>query len=103
MDRIRRGAQLSDENTLLVVGSHLRGAVEAWWSIHEEIASDWVTFKVLFKDEIAYWEDIQAVKQGPGTNEECLFFRRLVPAEITNGTPRLSRAVSPAKPTAYNL
>ncbi|ORZ24348.1 hypothetical protein BCR42DRAFT_468641 [Absidia repens] len=49
----------------------------AWWSIHEEVASDWTAFKVLFKakycdqkDEMAYWEDIQGVKQGPGVSIE---------------------------------
>ncbi|CAO3588578.1 unnamed protein product [Absidia cylindrospora] len=63
--------------TLLVMGSHFKDAVEAWWTTHEVTALTWDTFRVLFKakycdakDEMSYWEEIQNVKQGPGVGIE---------------------------------
>ncbi|ORZ05078.1 hypothetical protein BCR42DRAFT_398426 [Absidia repens] len=58
MDRIRRGAKLPDDEALLV-------------STHEATVETWNSFQVLFKakycsikDDMAYWEEIQGVKQG---------------------------------------
>jgi hypothetical protein len=76
INRIRRGASLADADALLVVGSHLRGLAETWWSIHEDRVKTWLDFEVLFKVkfcrhlEATYWEEIANTTQAPGQTVE---------------------------------
>jgi hypothetical protein len=76
MNRIRRGAGLPDEQALLVAGSHLRGMAETWWTVHEDNVKTWKEFEALFalkfgyKRDMAYWEEIQDVRQGPNDSVE---------------------------------
>jgi hypothetical protein len=81
MNRIRRGAGLLDDQALLVAGSHLRGMAETWWSAHEESVKTWKEFESLlvvkfaYKQDMAYWEEIQDVSQGPNDTVEDVAFR----------------------------
>ncbi|KAI8328278.1 hypothetical protein BC941DRAFT_329420, partial [Chlamydoabsidia padenii] len=77
MNRIRVGAGLSDEDTLLMVGSYLRGAAEGWFAIHEDKLTKWLDFKIVFDmkycnllDDGVHWEAILRVKQSPACSVE---------------------------------
>lgn len=82
VDRLRRGAGLSDEEILIVVGSHMRGQAESWWVTIEEDIHTWLQFKQAFWDRYIrrinkelWWKEIEKLHQTKDQTVEDIAYR----------------------------
>ncbi|KAL0582169.1 hypothetical protein ABG067_008061, partial [Albugo candida] len=74
MQRIKKGLDLSDEQILVIIGSHLKGNAEEWWSIQEDLIDTWAQFVAEFKRNFAnselqttmWWNELDNVEQRAG-------------------------------------
>lgn len=70
MDRLKKSAKFSDEETLFLIGDHLTKKAETWFNVVGSKAKTWDTFVVAFKkqyladQEDKWWYQLQSMKQG---------------------------------------
>jgi hypothetical protein len=71
LNRLRIGLELTDNNILFLVGNHLRGKAEVWWSTLEDEIDTWAQFVKEFKKTFAptemqtdlWWNELENLKQ----------------------------------------
>lgn len=69
MDRLKKSAKFSDEETLFLVGDHLVKKAETWFNVVGSKAKTWDSFVIAFKkqyladQEDKWWYQLQTMKQ----------------------------------------